>query len=463
MTSTAPALAHGMRQRYDLPIPLSLYLTAAGVVVALSFALAAYFLRPTAPGRHGDDTQPGAPHGRVWTLQWPIALGRLLIVVLFTLVIAAGLFGRQHPFKNIAPIAFWIFGWVGLSILAAVIGDLWTLVNPWATLFRWSEALRDRLSPGSRRRHDHRYPGRVDAWPAVILFMVFVWGELLWDGSDRPRSLALALLIYSLLTWVGMAAFGCRVWQERAEIFSIAFGIFGRFAPLALRIENGSARWLLRPYAIGLLTREPLTPARVAFVLAMLATVTFDGFLETPAWAAILGGLASDEREAEIVATLALAAFPLLLAALYVGTIALSARAAGSRRALREIAGAFILTLVPIALAYHIAHNLGYLLLVGQYAIPIASDPFGYGWDLFGTTLYLVDLRVVDPRFIWYVAVGVIVLGHVIAVGLAHRTALDVFGDRQRAFVSQLPMLALMIAYTTMSLWILAQPITRSA
>jgi hypothetical protein len=123
-----------------------------------------------------------------------------------------------------------------------------------------------------------------------------------------------------------------------------------------------------------------------------------------------------------------------------------------------EAACAFVLTLVPIAVAYHLAHFFSLLLTAGQFIIPLASDPFGFGWNLFGTAKYKVDLGIVSPYVFWYSAVALIVIGHVIAVFIAHVT-LRVFGTRRSALMSQIPMVALMVAYTTLSLWILAQPI----
>ena len=127
-----------------------------------------------------------------------------------------------------------------------------------------------------------------------------------------------------------------------------------------------------------------------------------------------------------------------------------------------HIARLFVLSLIPIALAYHLAHYLSFLAIVGQYMIPLASDPFGFGWDLFGTSLYFVDISVVNARFIWYTSVIAIVTGHIFAVWLAHVTALRIFTDKRTALLSQIPMLILMVAYTMLSLWILAQPVVET-
>ena len=75
---------------------------------------------------------------------------------------------------------------------------------------------------------------------------------------------------------------------------------------------------------------------------------------------------------------------------------------------------------MPIAVAYHLAHYFSLLLTAGQFIIPLASDPFGFGWNLFGTAGYKVDLGILSPYVFWYGAVALIVAGHVIAVVLAH-------------------------------------------
>jgi uncharacterized membrane protein len=97
--------------------------------------------------------------------------------------------------------------------------------------------------------------------------------------------------------------------------------------------------------------------------------------------------------------------------------------------------------------------------MAAQYLIPLASDPFGLGWDLFGTRNYFVR-GLIDARVVWYVSVAAIVAGHIAALYIAHSQALREFPDRRSAQRSQWPMLVLMVGYTMLSLWIIAQPIT---
>jgi hypothetical protein len=101
-------------------------------------------------------------------------------------------------------------------------------------------------------------------------------------------------------------------------------------------------------------------------------------------------------------------------------------------------------------------------LIQGQLAIYLVSDPFGFGWNLFGTAGFLPDIGLVDARFAWYTAVPAIVIGHIVAVYVAHVIALRELPDYRAVVRSQLVMLVLMVGYTTASLWIIAQPIVES-
>jgi hypothetical protein len=254
-------------------------------------------------------------------------------------------------------------------------------------------------------------------------------------------------------------------------VFAVYFGLLARLAPTEVRVTDRDAcEWNLRPPAAGLLDAQPAPVSTAAFALVMLATVTFDGLRETPLWADLLARLS---RPGEPVSnavwyasgTAGLVLLPCVFAVVMLGVGAAMARLTrGAARpgSASELARLFVLTLLPIAFAYHLAHYLSYLLVAGQVVIPLASDPFGYGWDLFGTARYKVDVGLVGARFAWYTSVIAIVLGHVLAMYLAHRLALARFTDRRTARRSQYPLAVLMVAYTMASLWILAQPIVEA-
>jgi len=447
----ASAAAHGFGQRFDLPLPLWLWVTGAGATIVLSFVIVALFVRETPPL----DAAARLPL-RLSGVRWIGSVARAAAVALFLLALVAGFFGAQDPYRNLIVTMVWVVWWVGFAFACALIGDLWRPLNPLATLFGWLERLSPRLP----------YPAWLAVWPAVVLFFCFAWAELVWRDKDVPLYLARAVLAYSALAWAGMFLFGREAWLERGEAFSLAFGILGRFGPLDTRAGA------LRPPGAGLAESARVPFSFVVFVLLMLATVTFDGFLETPLHQSLATAVQESRAlsrllfqlselglgEDAAMSTVALAAFPLLfLAAYWLASWAMVA-VTGSGTVL-GVACAFVLTLVPIAVAYHLSHYFSLLVTAGQFVIPLASDPFGYGWNLFGTAGYKVDLAIASPYVFWYGAVTLVVLGHVIAVYLAHSVALREFGSRRLALMSQVPMLALMVGYTMLSLWILAQPI----
>jgi hypothetical protein len=426
----AQAAAHAFGARYDLPLPLALWLAAAGLTVALSFVVFALALRRGAGA--------GVPRVAVRSVPAPVlaALRALSVLVLLVLV-AAGLFGTQDPFRNLAPAFVWIAWWIGFTYLTALAGDFWSLLNPWKALFPAHFGLRRALPPA------------VGVWPAAALLLALAWIEIVWEGNAVPSNIAWLVLGYSALTWAGMFVFGREPWLRSAEVFTVYFGFLARLAPAELR----SGKWCLRPPAAGLLDARPASTSEAFFVIVMLAIVSFDGLRETPLWT-----MRESVWTAATSAGLLLA--PCVLALVILGACAWMARITGAPAL--ELARLFVPTLLPIALAYHVAHYLSYLLVAGQMVIPLASDPLGRGWDLFGTAHYRVAVGVVGARFAWYTAVIVIVIGHVLAMYVAHRLALERFAGRQTARRSQYPLAALMVAYTMLSLWILAQPIVEA-
>jgi len=148
-----------------------------------------------------------------------------------------------------------------------------------------------------------------------------------------------------------------------------------------------------------------------------------------------------------------------LFVGVYLAVSMLVCRLSATENDVMQTAQAYVLSLVPIAIAYHLAHYLSYLLIAGQLIIPVMSDPLGQGWNLFGTTGYRVDISVIEADDVWYLSVFAIVIGHIAAVCVGHATALRREASARSAVLIQLPMVVLMIAYTMISLWILSQPI----
>jgi alpha-tubulin suppressor-like RCC1 family protein len=87
--------------------------------------------------------------------------------------------------------------------------------------------------------------------------------------------------------------------------------------------------------------------------------------------------------------------------------------------------------------AYQMAQYYTYLLTQEQMIISLVSDPFGWGWNLFGTAGFEPRYGLVGAAaFVWYSQVPLIAAGHVIAVYLAHASSLRLLRDPGRTFKS---------------------------
>jgi len=479
----ATASAHGFGERYDLPVPLGLYLTAAALAVILSFVLIGLFAKgpvgETYPRKNLLDWRVGRAVASPWTL----GVIKALSVLVFAIYLAAGLFGTDDPNANLVPTMTWVLLWVGGAYVSALVGNIWALISPWKVLFGYAETAYAKLSGGDLARYEP-YPTGLAGWPAFVLFLVFAWVEIVYTDSGVPFNIVVLVLAYSGLTFVGMWWFGRDVWLRNGEMFAIVLGFFAAFAPTEVRAREANAdgttdtdvndyeayadappddrEFNVRPWGVGLLSTPPLDLSHAVLLVAMLAAASFDGFVETGTWTRILLSSIFDFFGTSAftgITTLGLLVAPLVALGVFGLTAGLMGLLAGSRMGTVAILRVFAYSLVPIALAYHIAHFFSFLAIQGQRIFALASDPLGKGWDVFGTSDAGIDIGIVNARFVWFLSIIAIVLGHIIAVYIAHVYAVRVFPGKGKAVLSQYPMLVLMAAYTMVSLWIVAQPI----
>jgi len=429
-----PAGAHGLGGRSDLPVPLEYFLVGALVVLLLSFGALA-ILWPEVRLQDG-------PHyrGRGWRPpRLVVALAAGLGVAALLLVLGAGLVGDADARSNAAPVTVWVLAWLLVPFLGAIVGNLWSALNPWATLGRGMRWLGE-LGPG---------PWGV--LPAAAGFIAFTWLELVYPESADPRTLGLAALVYTgyLLLW------SWRQGTDRAMVSADFLTVYQRLLSAIAPIGRDPEGRMRRRGWLRALPVLPSWRGLPLFVIAMIGTVSYDGLSATPWWERVAEGLGVS-RDKVWFETLALLAVVAVLWLFYLGACAWAARIAGDpATGPMTVAVSFAHTLVPIALAYAFAHYFTLVIFEGQLAIAAISDPFGLGWNLFGTVDYRPNFTWIGPTAVWWIQLLVIVTGHVAGVVLAHDRSLAVF-PADRAVRSQYAMLALMVALTTLGLTILA-------
>ncbi|MEO8687261.1 MAG: fenitrothion hydrolase [Solirubrobacteraceae bacterium] len=440
------AFAHGLVQRSTLPIPEWLFGWAAAIVLCISFvALAALWPRPRLE-------HPGwrpLPGGRALGRRGVEVAGGVIGVAILALVLVTGYAGPPTPLDNFAPTFVFIIFWVGLVFASVLFGDLLRLFNPWRAIGRVV----------FRGREPRPYPPRLGRWPAVVGLFCFTWIELASGWGEHPATLATAVAGYSVVTLALMAVYGAEPWARHGEAFSVYFNLFSRMSAFETRNRVVG----VRPFLGGLPRLDPVA-GTVALVVVMIGTVTFDGLSQGRLWKDVAiqlnDGLSSLgvglETTPKIVATLGLFIGVAIAGGFYTLGIE-GARSVGGGHDGEDLRRGFIHTLAPIAMVYVAAHYLTFLLFEGQSILSLASDPLGEGWNLFGTASSAIDYGLLSQNAAWYLQVGFVVCGHVAALVLAHDRALTLYGDAKLAVRSQYWMLAIMVGFTSLALWLLAQ------
>jgi hypothetical protein len=478
LTVPCPAVAHAIGGTFQLPVPRAIYLGSAALVVGASFVVALLVVRR-------DDALSRYP---VLPLAaWPSRAASLLITLLGMMWWAWALLTAfvSGDTSSVPGVLVWIVAWVGMPIIAIVLGNPWPSFSPFRTLFGVLQA-------GGRaigvRRLDlgMPYPPRLARWPAVGLLFAAIWAELVLPGSSNASTVGLLLAGYTLVTTGGMLVFGRIAWLRHAELFEVLLGWFGRIGPAGRRTtdpaicegcaercdpqrcvecpecavvaEPGERSVELRPWFAGLTEVPGSGWSDAAFILLVLAGVTFDGLHETSVWQGFLQfvgeplvGLIGAGDADLVTGTLGLLLTWLGFFVVFAVAVSLAQRNSGFGRqgSFGTLAGDYAVTLLPIAAGYFIAHYLT-LLIQGVVWLPeLVANP---------SSSVAPTLDWIPIAFVWYLSVGAIVLGHVVAIVLAHRLALR---DRPRSrWKAGLPLVLVMIGYTVLSLWIIAQPIT---
>lgn len=438
-----------------------------------------------------------------------------VLASVFLLIIVAGLFGSQNPGLNIAPILTWTVWWGGLVVLIMFAGKAWCYVCPWDAVAGWMEKLRLWRKTDEGLGLDLKWPRAVrNVLLATLLFVGLTWIELGFGVTMKPRATAYLGIAMLLLAIVSVFLFQRKSFCRYGCLVGRVSGLYALFSGIEFRSRDkavckscrtkecargsktayGCPTFVypgglstntyciqcceclqacphdnmsvnLRPWGSDLATAHKPRTDEAYLALLMLSITAFHGLTMTPVWGRMT------ERMTDVLAVGRLLSFSAGMAAvmlapiLVFGALVYVSYRLGAGAAARDDARLkyhdyfirYAYALLPIALFYHLAHNLEHLLMEGPKVIPLASDPFGWGWNLLGT-LGMTIPPLVSLDVLWILQILLVLVGHVYSLWAAQRVSINIFGDRQAALRSQLPMLAGMICFSVFSLWLLKQP-----
>lgn len=443
---------------------------------------------------------------------------QLLVVLAFLVIISAGLFGHQNPALNIAPLLTWTIWWCGLVVLIMFVGKAWCYVCPWDALATWMERLRlwKKSEEGLGLGLPWPRPLR-NIWLATFFFVGLTWIELGFGVTMSPRSTAYLALAMVLMTIVSIFLFDRKGFCRYGCLVGRVSGLYALFAGMEVRARDpGLCRNCktrecvrgsdtayacptferpfqmqantyciqcceclqacphdnmtvnLRPWGADL--AHEVNPRRdeAYLCLLMLSISAFHGLTMTPVWRGLLEGIEAILPWSRIISFSAsmvvLLGLPILL---YTVLVALSFWVSRSQVLRRTDTGRelrysdyfiqYAYCLLPIALFYHLAHNLEHLLMEGPKIVARLSDPFGWNWNLFNTAnLHIPPLVSLD--ILWILQVLLVGVGHMYSLWAAQKISSRFFGDQRSATRGQFPVLIGMIAFSILSLWLLKQP-----
>jgi len=378
--------------------------------------------------------------------RFPLAATRWIAFIALVALVAVGFFGNRDPLDNLLVLFVWTLLWVGLTLATTLFGNIWSAFTPWIAPVRLVRSLIGRSAEGGL--------DGLGYWPAVCGLLGFSWFEIVSLAPADPAVLATAVTLYFSGIFA-LAVYAGDAWLRRGEFLTVFFGFVARIAPVWPETVDGKPGLMLGLPGTRLARMDALPASGVAFVTLVIASLTFDGLSETFRWLGAIGinPLEFPGRSAVVgINTIGLLAMWALTAAAILTAILPAIGGAG----LRAQAGRTIVSFLPIAAGYHIAHYLVLLLINGQYALQALSDPFGLGWDLFHVGEHFVSTSFTGTYdsmlIIWNLQSFSIVAGHVIAIVLAHK--LSGAGNSWR----DVPMMALMVFYTVFGLWLLSTP-----
>jgi hypothetical protein len=410
-----PMLAHAFGKRYDLPVPLWLFVFGGGLVVFVSFLLVVPRAVATETAGEAGLVDRVTPRSRA-----PV---RSIVAGLIAAgLVVSGWIGSQSVAENIVPTFFWLAVWVATPITCGVLGDWTRSVNPFAAVAGAFDrpSLRRMLIAGDSTI---AWPRWLGWWPAVALFFTVACGELIYNGTATlPAFTAWGLLIYALVSALAGLLFGAEAWVGRGELFSVLFSTWGRLGWFRFGAEGG------RGFGGGLRVPFEAHISRITFVLMLLVSVSFDGLLSTDAWKTLRVRVSLSGLGFQLFETLAFAALVLVAWGLFGGFAALVRRAGSVERPTRQVLAGLLPSLLPIAFGYLVAHNAEYLAINGQLFIPLLGNPAGIaGMHLLPAPFndsYEINPNLLPSSVVWYLQVALIIFVHIAAVVGADRRGL---------------------------------------
>ena len=404
---------HGIGATGDLPIPINTVLISSIWVLVLTFVLLKVSWKVSKIGTdeekiNGEQTNVGKVIG-------------LLILLLLTV---PGLVSNESSHTSVSPLLLWVIIWIGIPVLSLFFGDIYSKINP-LTIF-------------SKKTSQNT----SSMYISCILFLCFAWFELVWRKPGNPTHIGIVFVAFFVIV------FSLTRFQKRSPIevdpLYVLHYLYSR-----MKITS---RYKPVNRMINAIASSTKVKGIEYFHCLMIGAVTYDGLSGTVAWYNQFGSLSLNI----FFNTSMFLACILVVMALYRFSCYFAIRTSGTSHDINFISNQFAHTMLPISFAYHITHYISLLLFEGQTFLYRLNDPLGLGWNIFGISDVTVNYFL-SPVGLWSLQVVVTLLGHILAVVLAHDLTVKFFGI-ENSDKTQYAFLGLTVALTLQALFVLSVP-----
>ena len=450
---------------------------------------------------------------RLAASRWLLLSLKILMVALFLLIIAAGIFGTPIPERNLATVLTWNLWWAGLVFSIFFLGSAWCAVCPWDTLAQWlvKRRLWKRTDTGSLNLRVPRALQNV--WPALLMFIGFTWLELGAAITVNPYATALIAVLMVVLATVSLAVYQRKAFCRYFCPVGRTVGFYSQLAPVELRpidpavcascktldCYHGTAEvepcptWLV----MGRLTqnsyctscgncsqscphtniawrfRSPSAEAvygarphwdEAWFMVGLLALTAFHGLTMMPFWESWMNRLAyaiGDSGHLLWSFSIGLAGCLAAVAVIYTVLVAITRYLTHSDLPFKRFFPVFAFVTLPLAFAYHMAHNLNHLLRETAGMGAVFINPLGI--DTLPLSMAEKHARhmsmLVTPEVLFALQAGLMIFGFLVAVQIVRhrgRKVLATTGGQPGWRLA--PMLLFAAGITVFHLWLLMQP-----
>ena len=490
-------------------IPDWLYYSSIVIVMVISFAVLELTRKRAARAR------PATFELTRWRFvtgffksRWTQTIIQALVVFLFGVVIYAGYYGNPLPGENIAPTLTWNIWWVGLIFIILIMGKMWCYACPWDAITNWVTRLsfvkvrKDTLNLG------WKWPkGLKNIYLATVLFVFLTWIELGHHVTRSAEATAAIGLVMLALVFIPGLLFEKKSFCRYGCLIGRISGLYAMFSPVEIRKRDGrvcdscdtadclkgnengypcptsqflktmdnntyctmcgecfrtcphdNVAFNVRPLGADLIHLSKPRKDEAHLALVLFSLTAFHGLTMTPVWKKLVFWIQQTLNISELYAfSIGMAGCLVLPFLVYAAFVWLSKLGADKSISYSKMFITSAYGVIPIALFYHLAHNVEHFFMESQNLYVLVSDPFGYGWDIFGTATAFPD-PLMSLETIWYIQVALIFIGHVFGVYISHKHAYGLSDDRKSAIATQIPSICMMILFSVLSLWLVAQP-----